>query len=256
MDAADGSGPSAAQADLFAELKRLRKYWQDYFDDFAEKVAAHSIDAMFRDNTTAWNGKLKRAGFDIKLQLTPTQKTLLKTKVAENVALIKTIPQQYHGRVEGSVMRSFVAGRDLKTLSDELHACGTITRRRAAFIAHDQANKAASQMNAARQGELGIIEAVWIHSSAGKEPRRSHQKAGRERWVFDPAKGIDFGDGFGFVRPGEAIGCRCSSRSIIPAVGRDLDPDHKKNSARGGAVELGPKLKAHGVLARAFGREG
>jgi uncharacterized protein with gpF-like domain len=250
-DVRGGRTPGASQSDLFKEMRRLQAYWNDYFDKFAQSLAKRITDDWYRDNKTAWQGKLKRAGFDIELQLTAAQRTLLKTKVVENVALIKTIPQQYHARVEGTVLRSFTAGRDLKTMSEELYKCGTVTKHRAAFIARDQANKATAQMNSARQGELGITQAVWIHSSAGKEPRAAHVRAGRERWVFDTAKGIDFGDGFGFVRPGEAINCRCISRSIIPAIGRDLDPDHRQN--RSGEVKLGERLKAKGVQALATG---
>ena len=199
---------------------RLRTYWQKHFDELSGRLADQALQGWYDANATAWVGQLKRAGFDIKLQLTPAQKLILRAKVQENVALIRSIPQQYHQAIEGDVLRAFTAGRDLATLQDELQQRGAVTQRRAAFIARDQANKATADMNAARQRELGLEWAVWIHSAAGKEPRKSHVTAGREQWVFSTQQGIDFHDGFGHVLPGQAINCRCISRTIIPALGR------------------------------------
>jgi len=217
-------GPSDSAGDLFGELARLRKYWSKYFNDFAKKLAEQTTEKWYRDNSNAWEGKLRRAGFDVPMKLTPSQQLILKTKVPENVALIRSIHEDYHKDVEGIVSRNFLKGRDLHSMAEEIAKRGKVTQNRAAFIAHDQANKATAQMNAARQRELGIKFCGWKHSSAGKEPRATHVRAGREQWVYIAGQGIDFGDQFGEVLPGEAINCRCTSYSIIPAIGRgDLE---------------------------------
>lgn len=229
--AQDAAGPSESAGDMFDELARLRDHWTKYFDTFAAKLAAQATKAWYVDNAFAWNSKLKRAGFDVKLDLTPAQKLILRAKVPENVALIRSIHQDYHKDIEGIVSRNFLKGRDLSAMAEQIKKRGEVSTHRAAFIARDQANKATAQMNAARQQELGLTWATWIHSSAGKEPRASHVKAGREQWIFNTQEGIDFGDQFGHVLPGEAISCRCHSRTIIPALGRgdiqsadDLEP--------------------------------
>lgn len=220
------AGPSDWANDLFGELKRLKKYWTNYFDKFSKTLAEQMTEAWYQDNATQWQGKLKRAGFDVPMQLTPSQKLILKTKVPENVALIKSIQEQYHGDVEGIVSRNFLKGRDLHAMAEEIKQRGKVTQNRAAFIARDQANKATSQMNDARQRELGIRYCTWQHSTAGKEPREKHVRAGREQWVFKVGEGIDFGDQFKTVLPGQPINCRCTSRSIIPALGRgDIESD-------------------------------
>lgn len=224
MDAA--GGPGEAFDGLFSELARLRAYWSKYFDKFAKTLAEQMTEAWYKDNSNQWQGKLKRAGFDVPMKLTPSQRLILKTKVPENVALIKSIQEQYHGDIEGIVSRNFLKGRDFASMAEEIKKRGKVTQNRAALIARDQANKATSQMNDARQRELGIRYAVWQHSSAGKEPREKHVRAGREQWVFKIGEGIDFDDAFGTVLPGEAINCRCMSRSIIPALGRgDIESD-------------------------------
>ena len=228
---ADLPGPSESAGDMFDELARLRAHWEKHFETLSQKLASQMLQAMYRDNALSWGSKLKRAGFDIDLQLTPAQRLILKAKLPENVALIRSIQQDYHKDIEGIVSRNFLKGRDLSTMADEIKELGGVSARRAALIARDQSNKATAQMNAARQQELGLNWATWIHSSAGKEPRATHTKAGREQWIFDTQAGIDFGDSFGQVLPGEAINCRCHSRTIIPALGRgdvqsadDLEP--------------------------------
>lgn len=230
QDAKPGDAKKRTDA-LFGELARLRTYWTDYFEKFAKKLAEQQTQAWYDANTRSWNSQLSRAGFDIKMDLTPSQKLILRSKVAENVSLIKSIQSQYHTDVEGIVLRSFTAGRDLSTMADDIKKRGGVSTRRAALIARDQSNKATAQMNDARQRELSIGYAYWVHSSAGKEPRATHVRAGREQWVYRIGEGIDFKDGFGPVLPGEAINCRCTGRSIIPALGRgnvrtqeDLEP--------------------------------
>ncbi len=65
----------------------------------------------------------------------------------------------------------------------------------------------------ARYQELGITEAIWCHSAAGKEPRPSHVKAGKEKLRFDVNKGALI-DGE-YILPGEKINCRCFAKPVI-----------------------------------------
>lgn len=221
-DIAQDGAPKTAQQRLIAELARLQKHWERHFKDIVTRLAKQWIGASYKDNANAWKARMRKAGFTVDMQLTPAQRTTLNIAVVENVSLITSIPQQFATDVQGIVLRSFLAGRDLSTMAEALRKRGDLTVNRAALIARDQSNKLTASMNAARQRELGLHWAVWKHSSAGKEPRPDHIKAGREEWIFDTQVGIDFGDKFGQVLPGVAINCRCVSRTIIPAIGRHL----------------------------------
>ncbi len=213
------SGPKDTNAALFVELKRLDGYWTARVKRFAEKTAKRIATDWLRENTTSWQTKLKRKGFTVKLQVSAKQRTFLQVKIAENVSLIRSIQQQYHKNVEGIVSRGFLAGRDLFAVAETIRKQHGVTVRRAALIARDQSNKATAQLNSMRQSELGITRATWIHSSAGKEPRHDHMRAGREGWEFDPTVGIDFADGSGFVLPGEAINCFPGDSKLVIAQG-------------------------------------
>ena len=221
-DLAQDAAPKTAQQRLLAELGRLQKHWESHFKDVAKRLATRWVGASYRDNANAWKAQARRAGFTVDMQRTPAQRAVLDVAVPENVSLIKSIPQQFATDVHGIVTRSFLAGRDLHTMADALRKRGSITVDRAALIARDQSNKLTADMNAARQRELSLWWAVWKHSSAGKEPRVNHVRASREEWIFNTQVGIDFGDGFGYVLPGKSIRCRCGSRTLIPAIGRNL----------------------------------
>jgi len=225
---AEDASPFQDAERLQGELARLEDYWSNKFDELARNLAIGVVQKWYKSNSSAWQSKLGRAGFDIKMQVTPAQKLVLRAKIPENVALIRSIQQDYHKDIQGIVTRNFLAGRDLAPMAEQIKKRGGVCTRRAALIARDQSNKATAQLNSARQRELGIRWALWKHSSAGKEPRPEHLRASRENWYYDINVGIDFGDGFGYVLPGEAINCRCTGRSIIPGLGRmptGFDPD-------------------------------
>lgn len=222
---AEDATPFGDQRELFGELAKLREKWARYFKKRAREMATDLVQAAYTANKTAWQQRVKKEGFDIPMQLTAAQRTILDVKVVDNVSLIRSIPEQYFQKIEGDVSRGFLAGRDLDAISKALQKTGHATRNRAALIARDQSNKLTAQMNAARQGELGIRYAGWKHSTVAKDPRPNHLRASRESWLFDTQVGIDFGDGAGFVLPGFAVYCRCGSRSVIPGIDEDIGPD-------------------------------
>jgi SPP1 gp7 family putative phage head morphogenesis protein len=105
-------------------------------------------------------------------------------------------------------------GRDLGTLSKELQEHYGVTRRRAAYIARDQNNKATAAMTRARQTELGLDEAMWRHSGGGKHPRPTHLAMNGQRYKI--SEGMWDSAVNRFILPGEEPNCRCVSRAIIP----------------------------------------
>lgn len=195
-------------------LDKLKDRWFKRFDEGAEALAEYFGQAVHQRSDAALMQILRRAGFAVPFKMTPAMKDVLAATVQENVALIKSIPQRYFADVEGAVMRSVQAGRDVGGLADELQNSYGVSRRRAALISRDQNNKATAAMQRVRQLELGVEEAIWMHSSAGKTPRPTHlanngkKYSVKEGW-FDPAEGKH-------IQPGELINCRCTSRPIIP----------------------------------------
>lgn len=195
-------------------MRKLSRRWLRKFGLLATKLAERFTSDVMKNSDASLSTALQQAGFTVPFKMTAVMNNALQAIITENVNLIRSIPQQYLTQVETLVMQSVSRGRDLGTLTNELQQRYGITRRRAAFIALDQNNKATSTMQSARQRALGIHRGRWRHSHAGKEPRPSHVKADGE--AFDLDKGM-FLDGK-WVMPGEEIGCRCTWEAILPGL--------------------------------------
>lgn len=205
---------AAPAKELQRELSLVGKRWQKRIDEMAPRLATWFADSTSRRSTAALKRILKEGGMSVDFKMTAPMLDAYAATLQENVSLIKSIGSQYHTEIEGLVMRSVSAGRDLADLTKELEHRYGVTRRRAALIALDQNNKATSTFVKVRQVNLGLM-ATWLHSHGGKEPRPTHvANSGK---VYDPAKG--WFDPDPKVRrriwPGELIKCRCVSRTVV-----------------------------------------
>lgn len=206
---------ASAAIQLRIAVNKLARQWRKRFDKSSQELAKYFATAAHRRSDAVLRNILRRGGFTVKFEMTRAMRDIIDATIAEQVGLIKSIPEQYLTNVQGAVMRSVQTGRDLGTLTDEIERQYGVTRRRAELIARDQNNKATSSMVRARQVELGIKKAVWLHSHGGKEPRRTHvANSGKQ---YDPAMGWFDPDPKvrRYIFPGELINCRCVSKSVI-----------------------------------------
>lgn len=203
--------------ELQVAVNRLARQWQRNINDAAPLLARWFAKEASKRSDAMLQRILRDAGISVrfKWRMTAQMRDVFNATVHENVGLIKSIPQQYLGEVQGLVMRSVQSGRDLGTLTRELQKRYGITERRAALIALNQNNQATAAMQRVRQTELGIEEAVWLHSHAGKEPRPTHLANDGKRYKiatgwFDPDPKVRK-----HIWPGQLINCRCVSRPIV-----------------------------------------
>jgi len=190
----------------------LGRRWTKRFDDYAPRLAEAYITHMYKHADSAFRLALKEAGWAVDFRMTKAMRDALSAQIAENVGLIKSIPEQYLSKVEGIVLRHYSFGRDLEGMVKELRLLYPAASHRAELIARDQSNKANAVVNRTRQLELGLTEAIWMHSSAGKEPRPDHIAANGKKYKI--AEGcLISGE---YIQPGELINCRCTSRSVLP----------------------------------------
>nr|WP_249417167.1 phage minor head protein [Citrobacter freundii] len=199
-------------------LDALARKW---VDRFINKAFPISDDLVKKTGSAVDRGLLasaRKESITINMQWTPAMTEKVDAIIAENVSLIRSIPEKYFTEVEGMVYRSVARGGDRKGLADEIESAfgkrHGITRRRAEFIARDQVRKATSALSNARQQAAGIKRGIWIHSGGSNRPRKKHVHAhGQE---FDLDVGLPVGDKGQYVLPGEEAECGCAWKPVLP----------------------------------------
>lgn len=201
--------------DIAERLIDLRDRWVARFSDAAVTIAPKFVKSV--DSTATKSLKRSLGEKDIprvKFTMTPEMTQAVDGIVAENVNLIKSIPEKYFTQVQTITLQSITRGRDLQYMTEELQKQLGITRRRAERIAIDQNNKATAELSRVRQKSLGITKGIWIHSGGGSHPRPKHVKANGQE--FDLDKGLPVGDNGEYVLPGQEINCGCSWKPKLP----------------------------------------
>lgn len=187
--------------DIFAKLReKLVKYTTQVSRPLATKVVQDSqkeVDAQIAEHTKSIIG----------VDLTPFYRAsdiqdVVDTNIAANVALIKSIPNQYVDKLEALVMNAFQTGQTNEDLAKAIAQLGQSTDSRARLIAADQMGKVNGQINKARQLSMGVETYVW-QTAKDERVRKDHQhKQGKTfRWDDPPTGG----------HPGEPIRCRCTA---------------------------------------------
>lgn len=197
-------------------LNVLTNRFENMFATHAERLARRMLGAVDEQSKAALNrsfGKLADS-LTIKVaEMPPALKTIYEASVSENVDLIKSIPEQYLGKVKGAVNRSITGSGGIGPLITEIKKYDGMTDRRAKNIALDQTRKAYQSANVERTKAAGIKKGIWVHTGGTKEPRPLHR--GYNGKEFNLAEGAPVGDNGKKVQPGEEVNCRCT---FIPVV--------------------------------------
>lgn len=200
------------------KLKELTAKWMAKFIKRSTPLATDMSSRTIKVADRALASSIAKEGMTIKMQMTDAMTQRVDAIIAENVSLIKSIPEKYFTEVEGMVYRSVTRGNDRKQLVDDLmdgfSKRSGITRRRAVNIANDQIRKATSALSSIRQQAAGITEGIWMHSRGQAHPRHKHLKADGEK--FKLADGYPCGDNGQNVMPGEEINCSCTWKPVAP----------------------------------------
>lgn len=176
MDA-DGAWLST---DVEKLLKKLQSYWDNYLDENAQKIAKDMINKVLRNSNLQVQNALKNYIAKERWELirdkipVPMQQAI-KSHIAENVSLIKSVANQYHERIAGAIYRAITGTGTLTNLRREFLKYGKMSERRAKLITSDQVNKVFNTLSARRMASVGINKVRWIHGFP-KEPRPYHAR--------------------------------------------------------------------------------
>lgn len=125
----------------------------------------------------------------------------------ENVALIRSIPEEYFKQIETMVFTGTTQGSKAGPMIKQIQKIGRTTKNRAKVIARDQSSKLNSALNQQRQQNLGVEEYIW-RTSKDERVRPTHKSKNGKVFRWDkPPKGTG--------HPGQDIQCRCVAQAII-----------------------------------------
>lgn len=147
-------------------------------------------------------------GVDI-FQSEPWLAEVLSQFEAENIRLIRSIPQQALDKLHGKVVQAVRQGTPTARLKELVREEYGVTTRRAELIARDQIGKLNGQLTGARQQSIGVTSYKWRGSLDERERDEHVAREGKViPWDEPPPDG----------HPGEPIQCRCWAEPVLPLL--------------------------------------
>lgn len=205
------SSASTVIGEQIGAMKRKFGGIQGVAERLAEAATRRNLDAV----DERLGGSIKASlGIDISgfLSRSGPIQTVTEAATKANVALIKSIPEQYFDKLGTAISRGVEAGMRYEDLAKEIERIADVTESRAKLIARDQTSKLNGAMSQIRQMSIGIESYTW--STSNDELVREEHAAldGQEfKWTDTPPDG----------HPGEAVNCRCVA---IPVINLDDTP--------------------------------
>lgn len=195
----------------------LDKLSADYYQAIRPRVLEQAAE-KFAGRTSSFqreqlNKQIRAAvGVDV-IGTEPNLAPRIADFTAENVALIKSVPQKYFDEVEKRLMAGLRAGTRAEELASELEERFNVAEDSARLIANDQIGKLYGELNQVRQQALGIESFVW-ETDNDERVRESHRELHGQTFRWDDPPEVD-----GEVStPGSPINCRCNASPDLTAI--------------------------------------
>ena len=222
--------------DILAVIRRVSSIFAtNLFDQQARRVATGTISRAEADNAEDFRKSVNRAvGVDFSLITKPKGMVdYLEASTAENVNLIKSIPQEYFQRVETIVLGGMKSGLAPTAIAKQIQEQTGVSARRAKLIARDQVSQLNSDLTRQRQAAAGI---EFYRVETASDQRVSGDPSGKYPNAKISCYGIakqDIGYGPGVYKVSEGATwrgvtnlhpgkhhplCRCVGISLIPGV--------------------------------------
>lgn len=205
----------ASQAKILTNKLMTRFTW--LFNDKANELAESMVNASLKSSRVSLAQSLKQLSGGLSINtnfMTGDLSEIVKSIVAENVSLIKSVADVYLSNVQKAVLRSITFGKGLSELVPQLQKFQGMTERHAENLALDQTRKAYNSINKARMEKVGVKKFKWIHSGGGQKPRQDHIDMNGNIYSFDDLPVIDKNTGERGI-PGQLINCRCRMAPVI-----------------------------------------
>lgn len=184
-----------------------------FFREFDNRELAHIPNRVGRQLSEYQKGQLAK---QIRSQLSvdvvkdePWLESQISDFVAENVALIKTVPQKFFSEIEALTIRGISYGERPDKIAKDIQQRYGVAEFNAKRIAKDQSNKFFGRLNSIRQKSLGIEKFVW-RTAEDERVRPEHEELDGETfpWTEPPSEGL----------PGQPVLCRCEGEPDFSGI--------------------------------------
>jgi SPP1 gp7 family putative phage head morphogenesis protein len=205
----------------------------------AASFATGPLTSLFandaRRHGETWIGQVNRLiGVDLSAVVRSSDvQTLLHLEVQKSVALIRGLSEDVAKRIEFQVIDLVSQGKSQKDIAAALTETAGFTRKRALFIARDQAASFNGALNQIRQEQAGVTSYIW-RTVGDQRVRPAHRlrNGQRFRWDSPPSDG----------HPGRPANCRCTAQAVL-----DLDEAPRPGRARASRAGLSAVASALGI---------
>jgi len=199
-------------------MNALQRKWDKVFTDlsrpWSEQFVAQTAAASSADLKRSFAAMGAKVLISPKVLRSGPVADIAKASIAENVALIKSIPTQYLDGIRVKVTSAITTGNGLGDILPYLKNELGVAERRAKNIALDQTRKTYNALNKGRMQNAGVESYEWIHTGGGQKPRPHHEEMHGNVYRFDDPPVIEPRTGERGI-PGQAINCRCTMRPIL-----------------------------------------
>lgn len=185
-------------------LASLGRRFKKLFDEKAEALASSFVGRLVGHTVTAFRQLMVGTPNPL-----PPDQAWIDRAIAENVKLIKSIPEQFHSQIAEAIASSLrPGGEGLKTIMEHLTQYDGVTDRRIQLIAQNQTARISGDIGRQTAKANGMKEWGWLHSAGGAHPRKIHLELSGKRFKIDgPPPVIDADGKRGY--PGQLPNCRC-----------------------------------------------
>ena len=192
----------------------------------ASMMARGFLSRLDRNNENSLKSNLRNTvGIDLQGQIRAEGlDQALNIKIAENVALIKSVKDEYKENIGKLLRDNVMNGERPSNIVTQIKDIGNVTKSRAKLIARTETAKANTDITQLRSEALGAKTYVWS-ASMDERTRTSHAVLDGKLCRFDDDTVYSDDDGLTWkprskiggeqIKPGKIWNCRCVMLPIV-----------------------------------------
>jgi SPP1 gp7 family putative phage head morphogenesis protein len=197
------------------QAEKLLREYAKIIGPWARQSAANMLLGVQRKNDQAWRAIAGRMGLDMRaLFASPGIGEAMQERIAENAALITSLPLDAANKAAAIAQESLATGSRAEDLAKRIHGLGNMTLARARTIARTEVSKAGVALTLARAADVGSEGYIWRTARDG-DTRPSHRAMEGKFVRWDSPQTIDMMSG----HAGEFPNCRCYPEPVVPREG-------------------------------------